>query len=528
MNRLDVLEYRYSNSNLMCKFDYGYDIKSNVASLQRDDTGAGGSSKYYTFGYDNISRLVSASYGDETVSYSYDNAGNRLTLNSSVDGLTSYTIASNSNQLNYRSKVPEDPVFTNMSYTYDAEGNLTQRGSGNNYDSLSFQSFGYALKQIQKVRGGSVQETISYGYDGMGQRVKMTDSQGTQYFLYDGLMPVLELDSGKNTTASYVYGANGVIYRRLHLPGGDEYEYHHINALGSVAIITDDDESVAARYEYDAFGAVRHQWGDSDNTRKFTGKEYDADVKLYYYGARYYDPYIGRFISRDPAGDGINWYAYCRNNPLSLVDPTGLKVLEERKVNDIEREALIFTFGEPGGNMLADIITVRIVTVDDPLLREDRLGSVREVDGRTYVVLAEGYDPDNSVKDLGIFVHEATHYWQRLTGLHRGGKSGENYDYTVYELLTLQLDREEHAQAVQDWFVLTWLYDKGLVNPNAGAALELLKGNTSYKDSWRYVRSKTQAPTIGRVVSWANAMYSRVIRELRNTPILLQNYPNPF
>ena len=74
----------------------------------------------------------------------------------------------------------------------------------------------------------------------MGQRVKMTDSQGTQYFLYDGLMPVLELDAGKNTTASYVYGANGVIYRRKHLPGD---EYQHVGALGSVAIITDDNEA---------------------------------------------------------------------------------------------------------------------------------------------------------------------------------------------------------------------------------------------------------------------------------------------
>ena len=63
----------------------------------------------------------------------------------------------------------------------------------------------------------------------------MTDSRGTRYFLYDGLMPVLELDASKSITSSYVYGASGVIYRRVHLPGDDEYEYHHTNALGSVA-----------------------------------------------------------------------------------------------------------------------------------------------------------------------------------------------------------------------------------------------------------------------------------------------------
>ena len=46
------------------------------------------------------------------------------------------------------------------------------------------------------------------------------------------------------------------------------------------------------RYEYDVFGAIRSEVGTSDNPRKFTGKEYESDVKLYYFAARYYDPYI--------------------------------------------------------------------------------------------------------------------------------------------------------------------------------------------------------------------------------------------
>ena len=101
------------------------------------------------------------------------------------------------------------------------------------------------------------------------------------------------------------------------------YEYHHLNALGSNIVLTDDDQNVLARYEYDVFGAIRAETGTSDNTRKFTGKEFDADSNLYYYGARYYDPYIGRFTQRDPAGDGVNWYAYTYNNPLKYTDPNG-------------------------------------------------------------------------------------------------------------------------------------------------------------------------------------------------------------
>ena len=216
LNRLDLLQYKKNSTIVLSSLDYTYDVKSNVTQLVRNDTGAGGTSKTFSFGYDNISRLTSANYaGNETVSYTYDKAGNRLTQVSSIDGTTTYTVATDSNQLTYRSLVPEDTDFSTMSYTYDAEGKLTQRSEGTDSDAFSY-GFGMQLTQIQKTRAGTVSQTLSYAYDGGGQRVKVTDSQGTRYFLYDGLMPVLELDASKNITASYLYGANGVVYRRKH------------------------------------------------------------------------------------------------------------------------------------------------------------------------------------------------------------------------------------------------------------------------------------------------------------------------
>ena len=83
------------------------------------------------------------------------------------------------------------------------------------------------------------------------------------------------------------------------------YEYHHVNALGGNIVSTDDNQNVLVCYEYDVFGAIRNETGTSDNTRKFTGKEFDADSNLYYFAARYYDPYIGRFTQRAPAGGGL-------------------------------------------------------------------------------------------------------------------------------------------------------------------------------------------------------------------------------
>ena len=61
--------------------------------------------------------------------------------------------------------------------------------------------------------------------------------------------------------------------------------------------------------------------GDSEDYF-FTGKEKDV-TGLYYFGARYYDPEIGRFITEDPGQDGEDWFGYCRNNPMNLIDPDG-------------------------------------------------------------------------------------------------------------------------------------------------------------------------------------------------------------
>jgi len=55
----------------------------------------------------------------------------------------------------------------------------------------------------------------------------------------------------------------------------------------------------------------------------FTGREFDSETGLYYYRARYYNPYIGRFLQTDPADQGMNAYTYCGNNPVNALDPSG-------------------------------------------------------------------------------------------------------------------------------------------------------------------------------------------------------------
>ena len=84
------------------------------------------------------------------------------------------------------------------------------------------------------------------------------------------------------------------------------------------------------RVNYYPFGEQHTVTGDETN-HLFTGKELDNTTDLYYFGARYYDPSIGRFISVDPHADSypsLTPYHYCGNNPLRFLDPTGMDTVE--------------------------------------------------------------------------------------------------------------------------------------------------------------------------------------------------------
>ena len=91
-------------------------------------------------------------------------------------------------------------------------------------------------------------------------------------------------------------------------------------------MLTDKDSSKVQSYLYTPFGEswVVENGVDTGVSRLFTGQEYDQEIGLYYYNARYYDPDIAVFITPDPAMEGLNHYAYANSNPIKYNDPTGL------------------------------------------------------------------------------------------------------------------------------------------------------------------------------------------------------------
>jgi RHS repeat-associated protein len=103
--------------------------------------------------------------------------------------------------------------------------------------------------------------------------------------------------------------------------------YFHKDHLNSSTVVTDTSGSLVRRIVYAPYGNESASEGTAEVSYKYTDKEKDT-TGLYYFEARYYDPEIGRFISVDPGKDGDNWYAYCRNNPVKYVDPTGKKAVQ--------------------------------------------------------------------------------------------------------------------------------------------------------------------------------------------------------
>jgi len=168
-------------------------------------------------------------------------------------------------------------------------------------------------------------------YDGDGNRIgkavtSRTKTESAQY-LWDinhGLPQVLTESDGKGT-ALYSYGL-GRISMADPRKGQMYYQY---DGLGSVRSLTDRKGITRGLYAYDAFGKPLLSASHVDNDFQYTGEQVDDETGLIYLRSRYYDPEIGRFISRDPfagfdtAPQSLNRYTYVQNNPVRYADPSG-------------------------------------------------------------------------------------------------------------------------------------------------------------------------------------------------------------
>ena len=207
-------------------------------------------------------------------------------------------------------------------------------------------------------------EEVSYGYAATGQRIWRRDAKGQTYFVTDGVNLVAELDKDLKPQASFLYGSG--IDRPLMMDRDGGSYYFHPDWVGTIRRLTDERGAVAASYEYDAFGQVVSKQGTQRSPFRFTARELDEATGLYYYRARYYDPALGRFLTKDPVHArgtdalALNAYAYARNNPIRYVDGMGLEP------NQVSYGAI--TLGRPASPPAAQAGNSGAITVDSPAM----------------------------------------------------------------------------------------------------------------------------------------------------------------
>ncbi|MBW2603602.1 MAG: RHS domain-containing protein [Deltaproteobacteria bacterium] len=263
----------------------------------------------YTYGYDDLYRITDANnpiLPDEA--YTYDKLGNRLT-SSQTTGNWTY----NANN--------ELQGYDDVSFSYDLNGNLSTKTKGVNATQYSYD----VEDRLSEVRDGSNSLIASYYYDPFGRRL-WKDVDGTKtYFLYSDEGLVGEYDATGQEIKTYgwasgsIWGTNPLFVKKAGI-----YYWYQNDAQGTPQKIIAGNGSVVWSATYDSFGNCQVDIETIVNNLRMPGQYFDAETGLHYNLQRYYDPTTGRYLRTDPFGDGLNLYAYCFNNPNSLIDPMGL------------------------------------------------------------------------------------------------------------------------------------------------------------------------------------------------------------
>jgi len=219
-------------------------------------------------------------------------------------------------------------------YKYDANGNMTEKGSiytelGNEviitkedeyfryeYDLLNRLTKIYSLDEVT----GDEVFVKSYVYNAEGMRITAEDSEGikTQY-TFDTGGKVVEKETDGIIRNFFYLGSKVIAHKE-----NSEILYYGTDHLGSSVLMTDATGAAVWTGAVTPFADSETAEGLAEHVM-FTGKELDTDTGLYYYNARWYDPNLGRFITEDPARDGLNWYDYVGNDPINFIDLWGLE-----------------------------------------------------------------------------------------------------------------------------------------------------------------------------------------------------------
>ena len=321
------------------------------------------SDRLLAFSYDGADRLTGSTAfvrgsagwtesptGDAERGITYDGNGNMLTLRRTAGGavVDDLEYGYEGNRLvSVEDKAQpgrKGDVFRvgNSSYAYDANGNMVE-------DTGRELTFGYNVLDLLETAVAGEGDTLAvYGWSADGARLWTRDGSGDGLDYLGSL--TLSTEDGETRLETAAIGG-GVI--RVGKDGRQTAEYHVTDHLGSVRVVVDGAGDALERNDYYPFGARYGEegWPESGNRFKFNGKEEQVTGNLGFldYGARMYDPAVGRWWSVDPAAGerlAFSGYAYCSSNPVNRTDPDGS--LDDKWLLDITTGNMIWHGGLGG------------------------------------------------------------------------------------------------------------------------------------------------------------------------------------
>ena len=374
------IAYISDTGKVLSEWRYAYDAVGNAKKIINEK---GQTTEYL---YDPNEQLIEETGLSGTIRYSYLPGGNRKQIESKGK-IKQYQY----NQADHLVKAGEE------TFKYDANGNVVERTGSLGTTRYFYNSENQLLRVVLPDNN-----EVSFGYAPTGARIWRRDKNGLTYFVTDGLNLLAEMDEELKTKANYVHALE--IDRPLGMFQNGKIYFYHTDLLGSITALTDFDKKISASYNTDAFGNLFTPEPHLSNPFIFTGREYERDLGLYYYRARYYDPGQGRFLTSDPIPGNIfhpktlNPYTYVLNNPANFIDPFGFEVKPPRMITRNGQKYYVLYRGhlQPGVERILSPEALRIASQQPNPASPEAIGEGRAGSYQRLFELING--PENSVR----------------------------------------------------------------------------------------------------------------------------------
>jgi RHS repeat-associated protein len=324
----------YPDSGLFVNYDY---LVTGETTRIRENGATSGVGALATYGYDDLGRRTSLTFGNGVVqSFSYDAVSRLASLSNQLSGTANdlaATFAYNpAAQIASTTRTGDSYAWTGhhnesltgtpnglnqlttvgpKSLTHDANGNVTAFGA---------KSFTYSSENLLLTGPGAT----ALSYDPQMRLWQIASGGSTTELAYEGVNRIGEYDGAGTLQRRYVFGPgidNPIVWYEG--SGTTNRRFLSSDERGSIVSATDSAGALLGINKYDEYGNPQ---ASNLGVFGYTGQAWLASLNLWYYKARVYEPELGRFLQPDPIGygGGMNVYAYTGNNPVNGIDSLGL------------------------------------------------------------------------------------------------------------------------------------------------------------------------------------------------------------